>query len=60
MKVLHLNERPNGFPNEDTFDVKEAARPELPKDGIIVQLLYISVDPTCEEDVQPKVVCSTV
>ncbi len=45
MKVLHLNERPNGFPNEDTFDVKEAARPELPKDGIIVQLLYISVDP---------------
>ncbi|WP_245808798.1 NADP-dependent oxidoreductase [Shouchella patagoniensis] len=45
MKVLYLNERPNGFPNEDTFEVKETTRPELPKSGVVVQLLYISVDP---------------
>lgn len=42
---LILKERPNGFPDDNTFQYKEADTPEPGQDEILVKTLYLSVDP---------------
>ncbi|QLG63758.1 NADP-dependent oxidoreductase [Halorarum salinum] len=41
----HLAKRPEGTPDADTFDLREAERPEPGPGQALVRLLYLSVDP---------------
>lgn len=41
----HLAKRPEGTPDEDTFDLREVDRPEPEPGEALVRLLYLSVDP---------------
>lgn len=41
----HLAQRPEGTPDADTFDLREAERPEPGPGQALVRLLYLSVDP---------------
>lgn len=42
---LILRERPNGLPNEDTFQFKEIEVPEPQENEVLLKTLYLSVDP---------------
>lgn len=42
---LILKERPNGLPDDNTFQYKEVDTPEPGQDEILVKTLYLSVDP---------------
>ncbi|WP_440896654.1 NADP-dependent oxidoreductase [Amphibacillus sp. Q70] len=42
---LILQERPNGWPNADTFQFKEVKIPKPEEDEVLLKTLYISVDP---------------
>lgn len=42
---LILRERPNGLPNEQTFQFKETEVPEPNKNEVLLKTLYLSVDP---------------
>ncbi|QLG29141.1 NADP-dependent oxidoreductase [Halorarum halophilum] len=41
----HLAKRPEGTPDEDTFDLREVERPDPDPGQALVRLLYLSVDP---------------
>lgn len=45
MKTILLSKRPNGFPDEQTFEIKEVDKPEKTEQELIIKLLYVSVDP---------------
>ena len=44
-KQILFNKIPEGMPQEDTFKIEEIDTPKLERDGVLVQTLYISVDP---------------
>ncbi|EOC9439979.1 NADP-dependent oxidoreductase, partial [Staphylococcus aureus] len=44
-KQILFNKIPEGMPQEDTFKIEETDTPKLESDGVLVQTLYISVDP---------------
>ncbi|EOA9567862.1 NADP-dependent oxidoreductase [Staphylococcus aureus] len=44
-KQILFNKIPEGMPQEDTFKIEEIDTPKLESDGVLVQTLYISVDP---------------
>ncbi|HAY1479528.1 TPA: NADP-dependent oxidoreductase [Staphylococcus aureus] len=44
-KQILFNKVPEGMPQEDTFKIEDIDTPKLESDGVLVQTLYISVDP---------------
>ncbi|HDG9397968.1 TPA: NADP-dependent oxidoreductase [Staphylococcus aureus] len=44
-KQILFNKIPEGMPQEDTFKIEDIDTPKLESDGVLVQTLYISVDP---------------
>ncbi len=44
-KQILFNKIPEGMPQEDTFKIEEIDTPKLERNGVIVQTLYISLDP---------------
>jgi NADPH-dependent curcumin reductase CurA len=44
-KQIVLASRPKGLPTRENFRLEEVAMPELPKGGLLLRVLYLSLDP---------------
>src|SRR6202048_2251963 len=45
VKQIVLASRPKGLPTRENFRLEEAPMPELPQDGLLLRVLYLSRDP---------------
>jgi NADPH-dependent curcumin reductase len=45
MKQIVLASRPSGQPTAENFRLEEAPMPKLPKGGLVLRVLYLSLDP---------------
>ena len=45
MKQIVLASRPNGVPTRENFRLEKAPIPELPQGGLLLRVLYLSLDP---------------
>ena len=44
-KEIHLKNRPEGLPTENDFELAQVAIPEISEGQVLVQNIYMSVDP---------------
>lgn len=44
-KQIVLASRPKGLPTRENFRLEEVAMPELPNGGLLLRVLYLSLDP---------------
>ena len=45
IKQIVLASRPKGLPTRENFRVEEVPMPELPQGGLLLRVLYLSLDP---------------
>ena len=45
VKQIVLASRPKGLPTRENFRVEEVPMPELPQGGLLLRVLYLSLDP---------------
>ena len=45
VKQIVLASRPKGLPTRDNFRLEEVPMPELPPGGLLLRVLYLSLDP---------------
>ena len=45
VKQIVLASRPKGLPTRENFRLEEVPMPELPQDGLLLRVLYLSLDP---------------
>src|SRR6516164_3143022 len=45
VKQIVLASRPQGLPTRENFRLQEAPMPELPQGGLLLRVLYLSLDP---------------
>src|SRR5260370_31776961 len=45
VKQIVLASRPKGLPTHENFRLEEAPMPELPQGGLLLRVLYLSLDP---------------
>src|ERR1700730_13713434 len=45
VKQIVLASRPKGLPTRENFRLEEAPMPELPQGGLLLRVLYLSLDP---------------
>jgi NADPH-dependent curcumin reductase CurA len=45
VKQIVLASRPKGLPTRESFRLEEVAMPELPQGGLLLRVLYLSLDP---------------
>jgi NADPH-dependent curcumin reductase len=45
VKQIVLASRPKGLPMLDNFHLEEVPLPELPQGGVLLRVLYLSLDP---------------
>jgi len=45
VKQIVLASRPKGLPTRENFRLEELPMPELPKGGLLLRVLYLSLDP---------------
>src|SRR5215470_5103389 len=45
VKQIVLASRPNGLPTRENFRLEEVPMPELPQGGVLLRVLYLSLDP---------------
>src|ERR1700738_1463421 len=45
VKQIVLASRPKGLPTRENFRLEEARMPELPQGGLLLRVLYLSLDP---------------
>jgi NADPH-dependent curcumin reductase len=53
-KQIVLASRPKGLPTPENFRLEEVAMPELPKGGLLLRALYLSLDPYMRGRMRPK------
>jgi len=45
VKQIVLASRPKGMPTRENFRLKDVPMPELPQGGLLLRVLYLSLDP---------------
>jgi NADPH-dependent curcumin reductase len=45
VKQIVLASRPTGLPRRENFRLEEGPMPEPPQDGLLLRVLYLSLDP---------------
>jgi len=45
VKQIVLASRPKGMPTRENFRLEKASMPELPTGGLLLRVLYLSLDP---------------
>jgi NADPH-dependent curcumin reductase CurA len=47
VKQIVLASRPKGLPTHENFRLQEVPMPKLPQGGLLLRMLYLSLDPSC-------------
>jgi NADPH-dependent curcumin reductase len=57
VKQIVLASRPKELPTRENFRLEEEPMPELPPGGLLLRVLYLSLDPYMRGRGRPQVIC---